>query len=82
MSQDKLIELSEEDESAVLEQLKDYMQDELDVELGNLQAKMMLDFIIDSIGPKLYDQVIDDVEPWFYSRFTGILEDMHALKKD
>lgn len=82
MSQDKLIELSEEDESAVLEQLKDYMQDELDVELGDLQAKMMLDFIIDSIGPKLYDQVIDDVEPWFYSRFTGILEDMHALKKD
>lgn len=82
MSQDKLIELSKEDESAVLEQLKDYMQDELDVELGDLQAKMMLDFIIDSIGPKLYDQVIDDVEPWFYSRFTGILEDMHALKKD
>lgn len=82
MSQDKLMELSEEDESAILAQIKDYMQDEFDLALGNLQAKMMLDFIIDSIGPKLYDQVIDDIEPWFYSRFTGILEDLHALKKD
>ena len=82
MSKDKLIELSKEDESAVLEQLKDYMAQEHDLELGSLQAKMLLDFIIDTIGPKLYDQVIDDMEPWFYARFTALLEDMYALKKD
>ena len=82
MSKDKLIELSKEDELAVIEQLKDHMAQEYHLELGGLQAKMLLDFMVDTIGPKLYNQVVDDMEPWFYARFTAILEDMYALKKD
>lgn len=82
MSKDKLIELSKENELVVLEQLKNHMAQEHDLELGDLQAKILLDFIVDTIGPKLYDQVIDDMEPWLYARFTAMLEDMYALKKD
>lgn len=82
MSKEKLIQLSEDDEKEVLDSLRDYMSKEFDVDIGNLPAKFLLDFIIETIGPKLYDQVVDDIEPWLYDRFTCILEDMHSLKKE
>lgn len=82
MSKDKLIKLSDEAEELVLDSLRLYMRDEFDVDIGNLPARFLLDFIIESIGPHLYNQVVDDLEPWLYDRFTAILEDMHSFKKD
>ncbi len=78
MSKDKLITLSDEAEEIVLDKLRDYMNAEFDVDIGNLPAKFLLDFIIETIGPHLYSQVID----WLYDRFTAVLEDMHSFKKD
>lgn len=82
MSKDKLIKLSTEAEQMVLEQLSLYMKEEFDTDIGNLPARFLLDFIIETIGPHLYSQVIEDIEPWLYERFTVILEDMHSFKKD
>lgn len=82
MSKDKLIKLSDGAEVMVLDQLRDYMSEEFELDIGNLPAKFLLDFIIETLGPHLYNQVVDDIEPWLYDRFTGILEDMHSFKKD
>lgn len=82
MSTDKLIKLSEEAEALVLEKLRLYMSEEFEVDIGNLPARFLLDFIIETIGPHLYNQVIEDIEPWLYERLTVILEDMHSFKKD
>ena len=82
MSKDKLIKLSKEEEEALLDNLRDYMSEEFDLDIGNLPAKLLFDFMVDLIGSKIYNQAIDDAEPWLYERFMGILEDSHALKKD
>ena len=82
MSKDKLIKLSKEEEEALLDNLRDYMSEEFDLDIGNLPAKFLFDFMVDLIGPTIYNQAIDDAEPWLYERFMGILEDSHALKKD
>ncbi|KRG33757.1 MULTISPECIES: DUF2164 domain-containing protein [unclassified Psychrobacter] len=82
MSKDKLIKLSKEEEEALLDNLRDYMSEEFDLDIGNLPAKFLFDFMVDLIGYKIYNQAIDDAEPWLYERFMGILEDSHALKKD
>ena len=82
MSKDKLVKLSKEEEEALLDNLRDYMSEEFDLDIGNLPAKFLFDFIVDLIGSKIYNQAIDDAEPWLYERFMGILEDSHALKKD
>ena len=58
------------------------MSEEFDLDIGNLPAKFLFDFMVDLIGYKIYNQAIDDAEPWLYERFMGILEDSHALKKD
>lgn len=82
MKNKKLLQLDKEEEEVLLDELRAYMSDELDIDMGNLPAKFLLDFMVDLIGPKIYDQAISDVEPWLYDRFTGILEDMSVLKKD
>ncbi|MCC3345388.1 DUF2164 domain-containing protein [Psychrobacter sanguinis] len=82
MKPKKLLQLDKEQEEILLDELRAYMSDELDIDIGNLPAKFLLDFIVELIGPKIYDQAISDAEPWLYDRFTGILEDLSVLKKD
>ena len=82
MNKEKPITLSDETEELVLDKLRDYMTAEFDIDIGNLPAKFLLDFIIKTVGPHLYNQVVDDMEPWLYERFTDMLEDMHSFKKD
>lgn len=82
MKPKKLLQLDKEQEEVLLDELRAYMSDELDIDIGNLPAKFLLDFIVELIGPKIYDQAISDTEPWLYDRFTGILEDLSVLKKD
>ena len=82
MNKDKPITLSDETEILILDQLRVYMNDEFDIDIGNLPAKFLLDFIIETVGPHFYNQVVDDMEPWLYERFTGMLEDMHSFRKD
>lgn len=81
MKHKKLLQLDKEEEEVLLDDLRAYMSDELDMDIGNLPAKFLLDFMVDLIGPKIYDQAISDAEPWLYDRFTGILEDLSVLKK-
>ncbi len=82
MKNKKSLKLSAEDEDRILDSLKRYMRNELQCELEDFPAKMLLDFLLELIGPKLYNQAIDEIEPWLYEKFVGILEDNHALKKD
>lgn len=82
MKHKKLLQLDKEEEELLLDELRDYMSDELDIDMGNLPAKLLLDYMVNLIGPKIYDQAIKDSEPWLYDRFTSILEDLSVLKKD
>ena len=82
MKPKKLLQLDKEQEEILLDELRAYMSDELDMDIGNLPAKFLLDFMVQLIGPKIYDQALSDAEPWLYERFTGILEDLSVLKKD
>ena len=82
MKNKKSIKLSAEDEDAILDSLKLYVRDELEFELEDFPAKMLLDFLLELIGPKLYNQAIEEIEPCLYERFVGLLEESHALKKD
>ena len=47
MSKEKLLTLSDEAEEIVLDKLREYMSEEFDVDIGNLPAKFLLDFIIE-----------------------------------
>ena len=42
--------------------IKAYFLDERDEEIGELQASFFLDFILESVGPSIYNQAIKEAQ--------------------
>lgn len=55
---EKALILSKEERADALESLKEYMEEYLDVELGNLQGELLLDYLSEKIGIYYYNQGI------------------------
>jgi len=56
----KRINLSKENKAKIISEIKRYFIEERDEEIGDLAADLMLDFIIEHIGPSIYNQGIRD----------------------
>ena len=68
------IQLSKEQQELALEKIKDYFFEEREEQLGELQSRMLLDFIIEKIGPVIYNQAIEDMRKYMSER----VDDMYA----
>ena len=42
--------------------IKHYFAEERDEEIGDLQASFLLDFVLEAIGPSIYNQAIRDAQ--------------------
>ena len=71
------IELNKEVRVILLENLKRYYWNERNEELNNLGAKLLLDFIVNEIGPYIYNKAVDDS----YSYMNERIEDLLGLQK-
>ena len=58
------------------------MSGEFDSYINNLPAKFLFDFVMDLIGSKIYNQVIDDTKTWLYDILMDILDGSHALENN
>lgn len=76
-SKKKNIELSKEDYKKCVEHLVYYFETELDEPIGELRAAIFLDFILEQIGPSIYNQGIVDMQTYMSER----VEDMFAYMK-
>ncbi len=71
------IELKKEVRVVLVEKLKRYYWNERNEEITNLGAELMLDFIVNEIGPYLYNQAIEDS----YAYMNERIEDLLGLQK-
>ena len=69
------LELSREQKKIAVGDIKEYFACERDEELGDLAAEIILDFILDKIGPAIYNQAIADVQKYMGEK----IEDMYGL---
>jgi len=56
------IKLSKDSEAFLLGSLKRYAAEELDLEMGDLKAKLLLDYVLKEIGPSVYNQAVADAQ--------------------
>ena len=70
------IEFNAEQKTLLTQQLKSYIADELDHEIGQFESEFLLDFISEKIGPHYYNQGVSDAAAVVTSRFEDI---GHAL---
>lgn len=56
------LDLSKEETAAIQASLKRYMAEEFDLDMGDLQANLLLRFVLTEIGPFVYNRAIADAE--------------------
>jgi len=81
MSKTPKIELNKETREALARSLKDYLKDELEVEITGFGAQFLLDFVAETIGPRFYNQGLQDAQALFRTKVEAITEAIYELER-
>jgi len=69
------ITLSPEKTKRLIASIQRYATANLDEEIGDLKAGLLLEFVLKEIGPVIYNQAIADAQ----SHFTGCVADLEGV---
>jgi uncharacterized protein (DUF2164 family) len=66
------VELADETRKHALASLKRYCNDDLDVEVTDLQAIALLDFMLKEIAPSVYNAAVADAQTFLRDRLSDL----------
>ena len=66
------IKLSPETTRRLVASIKRYATENLDEEIGDLKAGLLLDYCLKEIGPSIYNQAIADAQAYFTGRVADL----------
>ena len=66
------IALSEETADKIVASLKRYFREQHEEELGDLQARLLLDFIMKDVAPSIYNIAIADAQTYLRDRVADL----------
>ncbi len=66
------IKLSSETTTQLIASIKRYAAGNLDEEIGDLKAGLLLDYCLKEIGPSIYNQAIADAQAYFTGRVADL----------
>lgn len=67
--------------ASFVELLQGYLFDEFELELGDLEAEMLADFIQDKLGPAVYNRALEDARQHLVNRMELLSESLVELEK-
>ncbi len=62
------IRLSKETEHRLVVSIQRYFQEQMDDDIGDLKAGLLLEFVLQEIGPCVYNQAIADAQALMHER--------------
>ncbi|MEQ8768857.1 MAG: DUF2164 domain-containing protein [Planctomycetota bacterium] len=68
------IELPQDARAELIAQIRNYLEENFDVEIGDLGARLFLDFLLPKMGAAVYNLAIRDAQAFLQDR----LEDLGA----
>ncbi len=68
--------LVDDDRQRAIALLRHYADDEMGVEIGDLAAGLLLDFILQEIGPSLYNRGLKDAQAYLSARLADLDVDL------
>ncbi len=68
------MKLKKETREELIRSIKRYADEELEVEIGDLKAGLLLDYCLEEIGPSVYNEAIKDAQAYF----LGKVEDLEG----
>ncbi|HEX8726794.1 MAG TPA: DUF2164 domain-containing protein [Gemmatimonadaceae bacterium] len=72
MRKDAMIAIPETARKQALASLKRYVSENLDQEIGDLKAELLLDYVLRELGPTIYNQAIADARDFFQERTADL----------
>ncbi|WP_426022907.1 DUF2164 domain-containing protein [Brevundimonas sp. PWP3-1b1] len=77
----KPIEFSKDERAAATGKLRDYFAREVDQDMGQLPAEMLLDFIGKEIGGAFYNRGVRDAQRLVQQKAEDIVEALYGLER-
>ena len=77
----KPIVFSKEEQRDLIPRIKAFMSDELDQEIGDLQASMLMDFFAEKLGHAVYNRAIYDAQALIAAKAEEMAEALYALER-
>ena len=77
MRNEKTIKVTKEQRDEMIAAIKHYFLKNREEEIGDLQAGLMLDFIVEELAPEFYNQGVSDS----YTYINDTIEDLLSIRK-
>jgi uncharacterized protein (DUF2164 family) len=71
------IELSKEDRAEAVASIERYFREHLDQKIGNIAAGGLLGFLLEEIGPCIYNKAVTDVQEKLQARVAELDFEIH-----
>jgi uncharacterized protein (DUF2164 family) len=66
------IRVSKETKQQLVESIKRFFAEEMDEEIGDLRASLLLEFCLKEVGPIVYNRAISDAQSYLQDRVADI----------
>ncbi len=66
------IEFSDAEKKEILPSIQKYMREEFETELSDMRAGFLLKFILEEVGPMIYNKAIKDAEQYMTERVVDL----------
>lgn len=72
------IELERPERKRAIDSIKRYVEENMIEPIGDLQAGLLLDFILEDVGPSIYNQAIRDAQSRMVQRASDLEGELYA----
>ena len=71
------IEITKEDRKQAIESIERYFRENMEEKIGNIAAGGLLGFILEEIGPSIYNKAVADVQERLQARVADLDFEIH-----
>lgn len=71
------IEISKEIRTEVIVSIQRYFDENMEESIGNISAEALLDFLLEELGPLVYNKAVSDVQERLQSRVMEVDIEVH-----
>ena len=77
-----MISISRKIKDKIIQDLQEWFQENLDQEIGSLDAEFLTDFFTENVGGLYYNQALTDVHTLIYEKTESLADNIYDLTKD
>ncbi|CAH1609512.1 DUF2164 domain-containing protein [Vibrio sp. MMG022] len=77
-----MIKLERAQKEALARAIQDYMQDELNVEIGQFDSEFLIDFVTEKLAPIYYNKGIEDAKLVIERRMLEMTDELYEIEQE